>query len=319
MFKIIERRYFFFLLSAIIILPGVIAIIAFGIPRSIDFEGGSQFELAFENGESVSDASIAQVFLDQGFEAEPQIIQATADGELRHQIRAKDLASMAEFIGIDPNDLKDNLYAGLRSEVGEFEELSFNDVGPTVGAEVTKNATFAVIFACIGILGYLTVMFRNVPNPVRYGLVAISALIHDVLIVLGVAAFMGYFFKWEVDALFLTAVLTVIGFSVHDSIVVFDRIRENVGRMRGVPFESVVNHSVIQTLDRSINTQLTAVFTLVAIWLYSQGQLKTFVFWLTVGFISGTYSSICHAAPLLVVWSNREWNKWFGKGESAAA
>jgi preprotein translocase subunit SecF len=107
----------------------------------------------------------------------------------------------------------------------------------------------------------------------------------------------------------------VIGFSVHDTIVVFDRIRENVGRLRGVPFERVVNHSIIQTLDRSINTQLTALFTLFAIFIYSQGQLQQFVFWLMIGIISGTYSSIFNAAPLLVVWENREWHSWFGRGK----
>jgi preprotein translocase subunit SecF len=111
----------------------------------------------------------------------------------------------------------------------------------------------------------------------------------------------------------------VIGFSVHDSIVVFDRIRENVGRMRGVAFEEVVNHSVVQTLDRSINTQLTAIFSLFAIYVYTQGAIHRFVFWLMLGFIAGAYSSIFNAAPLLVVWENREWKRWFGRGRSLAA
>ncbi|MFQ5460791.1 MAG: protein translocase subunit SecF, partial [Anaerolineae bacterium] len=119
-------------------------------------------------------------------------------------------------------------------------------------------------------------------------------------------------------ALFITALLTIIGFSVHDSIVVFDRIRENVGRMRGMAYEDVVNHSVIQTLDRSINTQLTAIFTLMAIHVYTEGSIKRFTLWLLIGFLAGTYSSIFNASQLLGVWENREWKQWFGRGRRAA-
>ncbi len=168
--------------------------------------------------------------------------------------------------------------------------------------------------AALGILLYLTFAFRQVPHPIRYGVAAIAAMLHDVLVVLGVAAIVGHFLGWEVDQLFLTALLTVIGFSVHDSIVVFDRIRENVGRLGGVAFERVVNHSIVQTLDRSINTQLTAIFVLLSILVFSSGQLYQFVFWLIIGIISGTYSSIFNAAPILVVWENREWRNWFGRG-----
>lgn len=203
--------------------------------------------------------------------------------------------------------------------MGKFEEVQFTDVGPSVGAEVTRNAMFAVALAAIGILVYLTFVFRNVPHPIRYGVCAIIAMLHDVLVVVGLASIMGVLYKWEVDALFLTALLTVIGFSVHDTIVVFDRIRENVGRMRGLPFDRVVNHSIIQTLDRSINTQMTAVLTLFAILVFSQGQLRTFVFWLIIGIVSGTYSSIFNAAQLLVVWENREWRHWFGRGRAEAS
>ena len=337
MFKIIERRYWFFLFSTIIIIPGLVSVALFGIPRSIDFVGGSFFELEF-SGEPVEGATdpieevtpdgLREVFLDVGFESPPQVILAedSTTGVTRHQLRATALSTLTEDLQaanpdleIDQTSLKADLYDRLKIRFGAFEERQFTDVGPSVGAQVTRNAAIAVALACIGILLYLSVMFRNVPHPVRYGAVAIAALVHDVILTLGIASMMGHFFNWEVDALFLTALLTVIGFSVHDSIVVFDRIRENVGRMRGASFEEVVNHSVIQTLDRSINTQLTAIFTLMAIWLYSQGQLETFTFWLIVGMVSGTYSSICNAAPLLVVWNNREWENWFGRGEKAAA
>lgn len=321
MFKIIERRYWWFLFSALIIIPGIVAIIAFGIPRSIDFEGGSFFELAFAEDSAASEVGLIELFSDYGFDAPPQVVTATDpdSGEIRYQIRARAITSMAEQTGADANDFKEGLYTLLEERFGAFEELQFADVGPTVGAEVTRNATIAVVLASIGILLYLTMMFRNVPNPVRFGVIAIVAMLHDVVLVLGIAAIMGHYFHWEIDALFLTALLTIIGFSVHDSIVVFDRVRENVGRMRGISFERVVNHSVIQTLDRSINTQLTAVFTLMAIYIYSSGQLQTFLFWLIVGIVSGTYSSIFNAAPLLVVWNNHEWRNWFGRGDKSEA
>jgi preprotein translocase subunit SecF len=237
------------------------------------------------------------------------VVAEGEDGATRYQIRSEHLEA----------DQKAAISATLEERFGPYTELRFETVGPTVGALVTRNATLAVIMASVGILLYLTMAFHAVPNPVRYGTCAIVAMLHDVFVVLGLASIMGVLFGWEVDALFLTALLTVIGFSVHDSIVVFDRIRENVGRMRGTGYERIVNHSIIQTLDRSINTQLTALFTLVAVYVYSQGQLERFIFWLIVGIISGTYSSIFNAAPLLIVWENREWRTWFGRGRGEAS
>jgi preprotein translocase subunit SecF len=237
------------------------------------------------------------------------VVAEGEDGAEHYQIRSD---------ALDQNQ-KVAVSGELEERFGPFVELRFETVGPTVGALVTRNATIAVIMASVGILLYLTIAFHAVPNPIRYGTCAIIAMLHDVFIVVGLASIMGVAFGWEVDALFLTALLTIIGFSVHDSIVVFDRIRENVGRMRGTAYERIVNHSIIQTLDRSINTQLTALFTLVAVYVYSQGQLERFVFWLIVGIISGTYSSIFNAAPLLVVWENREWRNWFGRGRGEAS
>ncbi|RME10347.1 MAG: protein translocase subunit SecF, partial [Ardenticatenia bacterium] len=210
----------------------------------------------------------------------------------------------------------------LQEKYGPLVEQRFESVGPAVGTEVTQRAILAVAMASVGILLYLAFAFRNVPNPFRYGATAIVALVHDALVVIGTAAIMGKFCGWEVDALFLTAVLTVIGFSVHDTIVVFDRVRENRLKYRLAPFEEVVNHSVIQTLDRSINTQLTALFTLTAILLFGGVTIRQFIFWLIVGFVSGTYSSICIAAPLLVAWEKGELKRLIpgrANGKAAAA
>ncbi len=152
----------------------------------------------------------------------------------------------------------------------------------------------------------------------RYGTAAIIAMFHDVLVVVGVEAILAYFLGWEVDAMFLTALLTVIGFSVHDTIVVFDRIRENSTVYRRIDYETLVNHSIVQTLVRSINTQLTVLFTLFALVLFGGESIRHFVIILLVGILSGTYSSIFNAAPILVVWENREWRTWFKRKQATA-
>jgi preprotein translocase subunit SecF len=195
----------------------------------------------------------------------------------------------------------------------------FDTVGPSVGSEVASRAAGAVALAALAIMAYITFAFRGVSHAFRYGVSAIVAMLHDVLVVIGIEAILGHFLGWEVDSLFLTALLTVIGFSVHDTIVVFDRIRENSNVYRRLPYETVVNHSIVQTLDRSINTQLTVMFTLFALALFGGLTIRHFVVTLLVGVLSGTYSSIFNAAPILVVWENREWRTWFRRGSKEAA
>jgi len=301
MYDIIGKRYWFFAISLIVVIPGIIAIALWGIPRSIDFTGGTVYDMAFGVESSVTEEGLRQVYGELGY-AEPHVVPVEAEGAKRFQVRSAEVSLEAKMA----------LDEGLAAAFGPYEELSFSATGSSVGRQVTFNAAIAVAMAALAICGYLTMMFRNVPNPLRYGICAIAAMLHDVLFVLGLAAIMGHFYGWEVDALFLTALLTVIGFSVHDSIVVFDRVRENAGRMRGQPYDHIVNASIVQTLDRSLCTQLTALFTLLAIFLFSEGQLQRFVFWMIIGLISGTYSSIFNAAPLLVVWHHREWERWFG-------
>jgi preprotein translocase subunit SecF len=193
----------------------------------------------------------------------------------------------------------------------------FDTVGPTVGAQVTQRAFIAVSLAALGILAYITFAFRKVNHAFRYGVAAIIAMIHDILVVIGVQVFLSHFLGWEVDSLFLTALLTVIGFSVHDTIVVFDRLRENSMIYRRVPYETVVNHSIVQTLDRSIMTTFTVLLVLFILALFGGVTIRHFVIILFVGILSGAYSSIFDASPILVVWENREWRTWF-KGKKPA-
>ena len=192
------------------------------------------------------------------------------------------------------------------------------NVSPSVGAEVASAAAIAILFAAAAILFYIWWAFRGVEHPIRYGTAAIIAMLHDILVVLGVEAMLGFFLGWEADALFLTALLTVIGFSVHDTIVVFDRVRENSRIYRRLEYETLVNHSIVQTLDRSITTQLTVMFTLTALVLFGGDSIRHFVVILLIGILSGTYSSIFNAAPILVVWENREWKTWFKKKDELA-
>jgi len=186
-----------------------------------------------------------------------------------------------------------------------FEE-SFQNIGPTVSSDLTSRSVKAVILASIAIIIYLAIAFRGVPKPAsswRFGFCAIGALLHDLLIVVGMAAVVGHFFHWlEIDSLFITALLTILGFSVHDTIVVFDRLRENLRRNPGVNFESLAEESIIQTLSRSVNTSVTTVFVLLSLFLIGGNSIKGFVFTLLFGILIGTYSSIFNATPLLVSW-----------------
>lgn len=302
MFNIVERRYVYFTLSSIIIIAGILAMIIstiqFGTPLrlSIDFTRKTLQELRFL--QNILPAEVRQVFVNQGYG--DTIVQTAGDGSTA-LIRSKFLDNEAKVL----------LQDALRDTLGSFEELRFAAVGPTIGSEVTRAAAIAVLAASGVILLFIWWAFRNVPHAFRYGVCAIAAMIHDVLVVCGLFALAGLFLGWEVDALFLTALLTVIGFSVQDTIVVFDRIRENIPKRRGEDYETIVNRSLLETVHRSLATQLNAIFVLIAILLFGGATIKQFVAVLLVGLLSGTYSSIFIAAPLLVTWQKGEIGNFF--------
>jgi len=299
--NIVGKRYWFFGLSLLLIVPGIVALAVWGLPLAIDFTGGSLLEVRFEGAQAPAPAQVVDLYMELGY-GEP-LVQSAAQAEIIARSRTLDESERAELV------------RQMQSRFGgTVTVLRFESVGPAVGAEVTRRAAGAVGLAALGILAYITYAFRSVPGAYRYGLAAIVAMLHDVAVVLGVAAILGHFFGWEVDALFLTALLTIIGFSVHDTIVVFDRIRENQRLHRRLQYELLVNHSIVQTLDRSINTQLTVMLTLLALLLFGGVTTRRFVTILLIGILSGTYSSIFNAAQLLVVWHNREWRHWFGRG-----
>ena len=300
MIDIVGKRYWWFLLSLLVIIPGTISLLLFQVRLSIDFTGGTLWELQFQSGQ-VAPAQVKNILAEYGLgDSSVQTV-----GEHGVLIRAREIKPGSQ--------VKTQVSDALKSKFGNFTEARFESVGPTVGQEVTNRALIAVAAAAVGILLYISLAFRKVSNPFRYGTCAIVAMLHDVLVVVGVFSLMGHFFGTEVDSMFVTALLTVIGFSVHDTIVVFDRIRENVTKYPGEKFENVVNHSVLQTFARSLNTSLTVVFTLVAIILFGGVTIQTFVLALLIGIVSGTYSSIFNASQILVVWENGEVGKFFGK------
>lgn len=311
MFDIVGKRYWFFALSLLIIIPGLVSIgihwaqTGQPLPLAIDFTGGSIMELQFKQAQAIQPGDVKTILAQNGFD-DSQVQTSGADTVL---IRSKEMDTAAKV----------KVQDALRSRYGAFVELRFESVGPSVGAEVARAAIYAVLAAALGILIYIWFAFRQVPNAFRYGTAAVIATFHDVFVVIGLESIFGYAFGWQADSLFLTALLTVIGFSVHDTIVVFDRIRENINRYRGEDFDLVVNHSITQTLDRSINTQLTVMFTLLAMVLFGGVTIRHFVTILLMGIFSGTYSSIFNAPPILVVWEKREWRTWFRRRAPAAA
>ncbi len=299
MIDIVSKRYWFFALSLLVILPGLYSLATNGLRLSISFTSGSLLELRVNDlkGQVLTPGDVRQIVGDNvGGDAVIQI-----GGNDTIIIRSKPI----------DQETKTALVGQLEARYGKTTELSFETVGAEVSKEVTDNARNAVIAASLAILAWITIAFYRVPKPYRYGIAAIIAMLHDVVVVMGIASIFGVLFDFEVDALFLTALLTVIGFSVHDTIVVFDRIRENVVRHRGMAYESIVNHSIVQTLDRSINTTLTVLLTLFALWLFGGITVRNFVLTLLIGVFSGSYSSIFNAAQILVAWESGEVGRLF--------
>lgn len=305
--NILGRRYWFFGLSLLIIIPGFLILIFRGLDLSVDFAGGTLLEFRLESGQVPQPAEVIAVYRQQGIE--DIRVSTTGEDSLIARSSFLDDAARSDIIQALEDEFQD-----------QVNVLRFDSVGATIGREVAIRAAMAVSIAVLIVVLYITYAFRGIPHAFRYGVCAILAMLHDVAIVISVAAIGGLLWGWQVDALFLTALLTVIGFSVQDKIVVFDRIRENTNIFRRLPFETLVNHSIVQTLQRSINTQLMTVeFMLLALALFGGVTLRQFAVTLWVGLLSGTYSSIFIAASVLVVWENREWRSWFGRGRQSQA
>ena len=284
----VGKRGWFFLISLAVILPGVVFLIVFRLNAGIDFTGGSTITLEFADSVKQQDLRRELSDLDQP-DATVQKL-----GDDTYFIRTKELA--------EATGEKDALVEGLKSALSPngVEELSYDLVSPVVAGETVVNAFWAVLMAAVGIFLYVWWAFRNLPSPFRYGVAAIVALVHDTVIVIGIFAFLGEVIDLEVNTMFLIAILAVIGYSVNDTIVVFDRIRENALVYPNRTLAEVVNFSIAETLSRSLNTSFTLLFTLLALFLFGGSTIRGFLLVLLIGVVAGTYSSIAIASQIVV-------------------
>ncbi|MFA6228115.1 MAG: protein translocase subunit SecF [Patescibacteria group bacterium] len=292
--QIIKNRKYYYLVSGFLFVASVLAIIAWGLKPGLDFTGGSLLELSFtDNRPQNTEIQEATKSLDLG----EVIIQPSGDRNV-----------ILKFQNVNEDQHQQILQSINDKFPGQSQELRFESIGPVIGQELQKKAWLAILVASLCIIIYIAFAFRKVSKPVaswKYGVSAILALIHDVTIVVGLFAVLGRFAGVEVDGLFITALLTIMGFSVHDTIVVFDRTRENLGRFYTGKFDEVVNDSVNQTVTRSINTSLTVLLVLFCLYLFGGASTKNFTLALLVGIFIGTYSSIFIASCLLL-----DWNIW---------
>ncbi len=294
MFDIIGKRFRFFLISGVVILIGVISLLTFGLKSGIEFSSGSMITVDFE--QEVEQGQLKQELADLGYSN--AIIQRTGAGDFL--IRTRELSS----------DDKTQLEDALATKFGNLTEPEFYSVSPMIAAETVRNAAIAVAVAAMGILLYVTWAFRRMPKPLHYGTCAIIALIHDALIALGVFSILGGILNWQINLMFITGILAVIGYSVNNTVVIFDRIRENLKIGERADFETVVNNSLVGTLGRSLNTSITTLIMILALLFFVGASIQNFVAVLIIGIIAGTFSSICIAPALLVVWDKGEWGRF---------
>jgi preprotein translocase subunit SecF len=341
MFDIVGKRRWYFLFSALLIVPGLIFILLGGLKPSVDFTGGTVWQVRYADDPTPAEVQAALVELghpdatvrvvDDGYleirtepiglappptpipspspasstafgtPAPPDASPATTPSPIPSPTPAASPGATASPAPVLEGTEFDELQQELVARFGEGEPRSLTTVGPLIGSELIRSSIILIVIGELFILAYLWIRFGF-----RFGTAAIVALLHDVLVVVGIFAMLGFFFGLEFDALFVTALLTIIGFSVHDTIVVFDRIRENRIRHAGEPFGAIVNHSILQTLGRSVNTSVTVVVTLAALLLLGPATIRTFTLALLIGVVSGTYSSIFNASQVLVAW--HEWD-----------
>lgn len=290
MINFIKYIKIYFLISAIVIIPGLFSIMKWGFKPSIDFTGGTLLEIRLEKSPQNPD-ELKKYFEDQ----KVTIGSIQTSGQNTYLIKSK------EF----DKDTSTKIQEALSKDYSKVDELRFETVGPVLGQELLEKTAIGALLAILGILSYVAYSFKNI----KFGLSAVFALIHDLIVVAGFFSLLGHFKGIEVDSLFVTAILTTMSFSVHDTIVVFDRIRESVKKNPGLPFDIQINKAVTETMVRSLNNSLTIIFMLTALFLLGGETVKWFVFALLIGTVSGTYSSPATATPILYLLDKLEKRK----------
>ncbi len=297
MLDIIGKRFWFFLISGVLIVIAIISLSVFGLKRSIEFESGSLLTVRLET--PVDYTEFQQEVANLGYS--DAIVQKVGDTD--YLIRTEELSEEA----------KTELEAGLTTRFGTLSEASFNSVSEMVAQETWRNALIAVAIALVGMLLYVTWAFRKMPNPFRWGTCFTIALFHDILVTVGLFSLFGKIFGWEMNLMFITGILGIVGVSLDNTIVVFDRMRENQKMGVSADFAVVANRSQIETLSRSFNTSFTLLIALIALMLFIGGTIQNFVIVMLIGLIAGTFDSVFVAPGLLVVWDKNEWGRFIGR------
>jgi len=292
MIDFVGKKRWFSLISGILIIAGIISLAVFGLKPGIDFAGGTS--MTFQFSPPVEQSQLREEMAKLGYDK--ATIQNAGEGNF--------IIHIGEITSKEANELAEQIGAELDSQV---KISDYYLASPTVGAETARNAGIAVIIAAVAMLFYIVWAFRRMPSPFRWGTCAIIALIHDVFIIVGIFSILGWIAGVEIDALFITGLLAVVGYSINNTVVIFDRIRENVSRHISPDFATTVNASIVETLGRSLNTSLTTLFVILALFLFGGATIHYFVLVLLLGVIVGTYSSICISSQLLVVWEKKEW------------
>lgn len=308
MFEFTRYRTFFYVFSAMLLLPGMISLLLpGGLKPGIDFTSGTLMTLRFE--EPVEQSRLRESF--HALRHPEAIVQRSGDNHFVVRTAPLLQPQAAASGEVETVSGRAQLARDLTERHGPFEILHLDQVSPVIAAEIVQYSVLGTAAASGCILLYLWWAFRGVSHPWRFGVTAVVALLHDALVVVGIFSLLGRSFPIEIEATFIVAVLTVIGFSVHDTIVTFDRVRENATRHANASFDDVVNHSIAQTLVRSLITSLTVMLTLVVLLLFGGATIQTFVLALLIGMAVGTYSSIFVASMLLVSWHRGEL-RWLG-------
>ncbi|MDD4322703.1 MAG: protein translocase subunit SecF [Dehalococcoidales bacterium] len=303
MIDIVGKRFKLFAFTAIVMLICIITLATSGLKMGIDFSSGSLLTLSFEEEVALND--IKQELSTLGYDN--AIVQVTGDGDFL--IRTLTLEA----------EEKASLETSLESRFGELEELSFENVDPVIARQTARNAAIAVAAAAVGIMLYITWAFRRMPKPFHYGTCAIAALVHDLLIVIGIFAVLSIPMGLEVNLMFITGVLAVLGYSVNDTVVIFDRIRENRLNNPTADLAITINRSLVETLTRSVNTGITTLVVILALLMFIGSTILNFAIIMLIGVLVGTYSSIFIASTLLIVWDKKEWKRfipWLNRGEA---
>lgn len=303
MLDIIGKRFWFFSISGLLILISIISLATFGLKPSIEFSSGSILQVRLDTPADYN--QFVQEVSNLGYS--DAIVQKA--GASDYIIRTKELT----------NEAKAQLEAGLTARFGKLSESQFSSVSPLVATETARNAGIAVAIAMVGMLLYVTWAFRKMPSPFRWGTCFVIALFHDIFVTVGIFSLLGHILGWEIDLMFITGILAIVGVSLDNTIVVFDRMRENQRTGISPDFSIVVNHSQIETLGRSLNTTITIIITCIALLLFVGGSIQNFVVVLLMGLIAGTFDSVFVAPGLLVVWDKNEWGRFIGRKLQPAA